>query len=648
MARMTHMVRREATYWFRYRLPLELRGKPVPPAWPEELNALVSSASKHRPKHPASLASPSKFKTELTRSLETREEKVAKGRVLPLISWAVHLCTAARRVLAAKGRHGPRTALTPEESAALANDYRAMVLAIDEGVRKEGFGVAATSSLVIGPSPAARREPGMSDADLAVYEAFVAARTAELKHAMAASRPPSRTRKAAALLAPLALLAPSNPNLPDLESSPGRRDVELDFLVAERRAMQDVAARLDGEVVPTPPFASLGKADGTEKASPRAAHSGPTIREAFERWASGDPLRGARKPSGAGVAEGRTVLARFIELHGDLPIGGVSKRHARELLDGLARVPKGLPPKLSKLPLPVLLKRDLSMFQPRAAATVNKTMQLLGGVFARAEKDGFFDEVQGWSNPFHIRIEVSDVDRESYQPFDVAELSKLFASPVFAEGARPKGGRGDAAFWLPLLSLYTGARRTEIAQLRANDVRKDPDTGVWFIDFHNEDENRIKTRSSIRKTPVHPDLERLGFLAYAQRQSARKGPAPALWPEFEQPVADKAKAWSKWFGRYLADHVVDHPAKTFHSFRGTFKRFARAAGCEEHVIDALVGHSSSSVGRRYGRQEDASGRLDAGFPLARLATEIARVDYAGAGVSLPGAIGVDSLTLRRT
>jgi hypothetical protein len=56
------------------------------------------------------------------------------------------------------------------------------------------------------------------------------------------------------------------------------------------------------------------------------------------------------------------------------------------------------------------------------------------------------------------RLEQDELERE---PF-TAELKTLLASPVFTKGERPKGGKGDAAFWLPLLGLFTGARRGEL------------------------------------------------------------------------------------------------------------------------------------------------------------------------------------------
>ena len=543
---------------------------------------------------------PSRFKSELTRSLKTTNGRAAKRLVTAAIDHAEHLCEIARRLLGIAQSVEEAAELSPEASTALANQYHAAVLMMDEELRKIGMGIE--QGLMLEPG---KREPGMSPLDLARYDAFVADREAELRQAIASARAPRRTKQAASVL-----LSAASINIPD--GTPERRDVELDFLAAERRAMGDVRARLSGAVVSTPPLSN---------------QQGPLLSATFERWAKGDPVRGGKKPREATVAEGRTILRRFIELHGDMPIRAITKQHSRELLIATARVPKGIPPSLRKLKLPALLKQNLIAYTPRAAATINKTMQILGGVMVRAEKDGFFDGVVGWSNPFHIALDVNELEKEPYQPFDIHELNKLFASPVFANKERPVGGRGDAAYWLPLLGLFTGARRTELAQLRASDIQQNADTGVWFFNFHSTDGNTLKTRAARRKTPVHPKLIGLGLIAYAQRRLEAGGTKAPLLTGFAQPVGPKVKSWTKWFSRYLAAHVVDHPSKSFHSFRGTFKRFARAAGCEEHVVDVLVGHASDSVGRKYGRSRDALGTLDAGFPLEKLSQEISRVQF---------------------
>jgi hypothetical protein len=64
-------------------------------------------------------------------------------------------------------------------------------------------------------------------------------------------------------------------------------------------------------------------------------------------------------------------------------------------------------------------------------------------------------------------------DAPTREPWQLAELRLLFTSAVFTEGARPTAGRGEAAFWLPLLGLFTGARLGELAPLTAVDGRCD-------------------------------------------------------------------------------------------------------------------------------------------------------------------------------
>ena len=351
----------------------------------------------------------------------------------------------------------------------------------------------------------------------------------------------------------------------------------------------------------------------------------------MRRWADGGG-RGARKPRPGSAAEAKRAVQRFVELHGDLAVTAITKAHGRALRDALAMLPKALPERFSRLPLPELLKQDLSHFRSAAPRQSTRPSALLGGIFARAERDGFFETLPAWSNPFHVGFEIAPSEKEPYEPFSMDELRRLFASPVYAPSERPQGGRGEAAFWFPLIALFSGARRTEIAQLKVGDVRQG-EGGIWYFDFTNEGEDQnLKTASSARSVPIHAELIRLGLLERhwpREPQSSRDAP---LWPGFEPPIEPKAKAWTKWFGRYLGAHVVDHPAKTFHSFRHTFKRACREAGLSEEIHHALTGHSGGGVGRRYGRERRADGSLDRGISLQRLQSEMNRIFYS---LSLP-------------
>jgi integrase len=361
-----------------------------------------------------------------------------------------------------------------------------------------------------------------------------------------------------------------------------------------------------------------------------AVDRGLRITKAFQSWSAGDGVKGTKKPAPNTVTEANAALRRFVDLFGDMPVQQIGKGHGREYRDAIAKLPKGLPIDLRRLPLKELLQRDLTAYEPRSATTINKSLTLLGAVVAHAEQDGHFDGT-GWRNPFDVGFEIDPADEDYYEPFSKDELNSLLASPVFFAGERPKRGRGETAKWAPLLSLFQGARRTEVIQLLVHDIAQDDDTGLWTIRFDRQDDKRIKTVSSIRQVPIHPQLVSLGFLDFVAMRREVVGALGSLWPGFEDrsKLVSRANKWSEWFNTYLARYVVDDPVKKFHSFRGTFKRYGRAAGIEEVVINVLVGHSNHSVGSRYGRKRNADGIRDTGYPLSRLAEEIGKVRFDG-------------------
>jgi len=60
--------------------------------------------------------------------------------------------------------------------------------------------------------------------------------------------------------------------------------------------------------------------------------------------------------------------------------------------------------------------------------------------------------------------------REKRRDFDLPALEAIFGGSVYAGGERPQAGAGEAAYWIPLLALYTGARINELCQLHPGDV----------------------------------------------------------------------------------------------------------------------------------------------------------------------------------
>lgn len=592
MGRMKFVQRRAGRYEFRFPLPDDLAGKPVPHFCPEVLETLVNART-------------GRFKTELIRSLQTTDRLTAERNVLAHIAEAHGLVDHARRFL----RDGPAASIGADQITAMARDHEIHLLSADELIRSKGIGLDLSRE-----EERSHDGLGMTNDDLRVYQLLVSELDSQTRDQVAKMRP----GEAISSFVNRAVEQRGTVLHPD---DPAWRLLELAFVKAQRSALAGIRARLNGDEVPTP----------ERPLEP----TGMTLAAALKLWTEAGNI-GARKPQPSSVAEAERAARRFIELHGDLPITVITKANARAFRDALARLPKALPARLGRLPLPELLSQDLSKYPRRNAQTVNKTLALLSGVLARAERDGHFEALAAWSNPFHVGFDVAPAEREPYEPFSAVELRRLFASPVYARGERPLGGQGEAAFWFPLIALFSGARRTEIAQLKVGDIREG-EGGIWYLDITNEGANQnLKTASSARSVPIHHELIRLGLLNVIAKRSGTEPPDAPLWPAFAPPIDPKAKAWTKWFGRYLGVHVVDHSAKTFHSFRHTFKRACREAGLSEEVHNALTGHAGGGVGRSYGRERRADGTLDRGISLTRLRNEIDKVAYPK--VTLPAAL----------
>ncbi|MDM5182202.1 site-specific integrase, partial [Massilia sp. DJPM01] len=191
-------------------------------------------------------------------------------------------------------------------------------------------------------------------------------------------------------------------------------------------------------------------------------------------------------------------------------------------------------------------------------------------------------------------------------PLDLPTLRRLFACPIYADGARTAGGAGEAQYWLPLLALFTGARLEELCQLRPEDVLEEvyfaedeTERTAWILRITDAGEGQgVKNKGLVRRVPIHASLKELGFIDYAKKAKGRARIFNELIPD---TYGRESGNWSSWFNNYLRDKVgVSDERMVFHGFRHTFKDAARDCGIAEDASDAITGHSSASVGRKYG------------------------------------------------
>ncbi|MBF0168818.1 MAG: site-specific integrase [Alphaproteobacteria bacterium] len=235
-------------------------------------------------------------------------------------------------------------------------------------------------------------------------------------------------------------------------------------------------------------------------------------------------------------------------------------------------------------------------------------------------------------NPARIIELPKDVVRaeDKRHPFTIEQLGRLFSSPLYTgcvddeRGAhRPgKAITRRGRFWVPLIALWTGLRLNECCQLTVADVIQAK--GVWGILVQDDETQgqRIKTQSARRFVPIHPELERLGFVAYAEGR--RTSGSVRLFPELlPDGTGYFSGPFSKWFARYLDRIGIISTKITFHSFRHSFADALRQADISPERQDMLGG---------WKRITSTRGVYGSGL-RAELYGDICKISYPGLNLS---------------
>ena len=193
-------------------------------------------------------------------------------------------------------------------------------------------------------------------------------------------------------------------------------------------------------------------------------------------------------------------------------------------------------------------------------------------------------------NPWH-GLDIQSRITKQRRAMTRAEIEALFSTPLHTAYALPKSVQAgqDAAYWIPLLGLYTGARLGELCKLRPEDVLTVE--AIPALRLTNEAEGAgTKTAAGNRIIPIHSELIRLGFLAYAQAMC--KAGHASLWPAMPKREAKPGDYFGRWFREFSAGIEP-----TFHYFRHTVRPLMRQAGFEPLIRDRVTGHETrGSVG----------------------------------------------------
>jgi integrase len=371
--------------------------------------------------------------------------------------------------------------------------------------------------------------------------------------------------------------------------SQGYKDLTFAFIETGLKALKIIEQRQQGELIETPP--------APKKMTLGSSHHNPnnmTLLDILDKW------RLEKTPSNKTINEWKRCIEKFEKVNGqDLSIDQITKPHIVAFKDD--RVKDGV-----------------------KWATTKKYLGIIHSLLQYASNNAYiqFNPATG------VKVAKPKVSEDSRLPFSIENLNTIFSHPIFQDKTLPPmsgAGRqtdsaGEAAYWLPLLSLYTGARPSELCQLTKDDVFQE--IGCWIISINNYGRKTIKTESSKRKVPLHSELIRLGFTDYCNKQTDFI--FPLLKTDSGGNRYNKFGDWAN--ARFLRkDCQITNTKLNFYSFRHSFKDACRNSAIPLEIQEAFMGHAGSTVGSSTSGQ----GGYGLGYSVKTLGEWMSKLSYEG-------------------
>lgn len=240
-------------------------------------------------------------------------------------------------------------------------------------------------------------------------------------------------------------------------------------------------------------------------------------------------------------------------------------------------------------------------------------LNTIGGAFRWGVKEQWLssDPLAGLS----MVDPVADMDKR--EPFTTDQLNRLFHSSRWQATFDTSSGN-PLRYWGPLIALFQGMRRGEIAQLNVADVEEVD--GVLVIQVRPSVEGqRVKSTAGKRALPVHAELIRMGLPEFVEAQKAA-GHTQLFNGQGPNNIGIWGGALGQWFGRVLQAGKFDGARLGMHSFRHNFEDALRAAGYHGTAIGQEL------AGRE--KTDKVSGSYGAGrYPVAVLKEAMDKVAY---------------------
>lgn len=305
----------------------------------------------------------------------------------------------------------------------------------------------------------------------------------------------------------------------------------------------------------------------------------------------------------------RDVLGPFRTL------SSVGRDEGRLLFETVKALPRGLGKVrvLRGLTVPDAVEKGRELGLPTIQAkTINAVyMGLLKTIFQWAVREQWIT-----ANPLAGLLVEDDVaEADKRDPFTITQLNEIFRqAPWMPRDENPRGK--PLHFWGPLIALFHGMRRGEIAQLDTDSITEV--SGYPVILVRAGTGKRLKTVNARRMLPIHPELIKMGFLAYVRRQR-QTGETKLFTGEAPNSRGQWGDGFSDWFTRLIQKQSLEGTKLGMHSFRHNWQDAAREAGLHGTAIgQELAGRSKGG---------DSSNNYGSGFSTAALAEASSRITY---------------------
>jgi integrase len=446
----------------------------------------------------------------------------------------------------------PAAKLSPDLGRILSERVHAAIMARSDDLRANGGAVLAelaallpraTEGLTIGrprraaPQIAASPLDGLSDDQLAVLTGLDALKDAEAAVNLAGLRLSAVVPLVDGEARKLGMLI-------DWHTSEAR-PVLLEGLKAYRKAWGDVVRRDAGEVLPTMP-ASI---------HPAPQPSAMTLREVFGKWKDSKP----RKAPSTRACE--LALELFEGQFGSLLVQHITRAQGDSFRAWLQQ-------------------------QGSSSKTARDRFTWIKTLLLYAHRDLEILPRQPWA-----RLDIKHRTESRRRVWAPDELKAFFGLPIYTAYVVPftTHAGADAAYWIPLLGLYSGATVSELAQLRSQDIGTNGEVPVFRVTNEGVDMT-AKNEYRVREVPVHSELVRLGFLEYAAAIKERG--EFSLWPTLKLRKDKPGGYFSEWFGvTRKAAPINFGPKPDFHCLRHTMRSAMTEAGFQDSIQDRITGHT---------------------------------------------------------